>query len=353
MGRNGVTHEDVAKAAASLTAEGKSPTIENVRLITRMGSSTTIARHLKAWKENALQTKRLLNKNELPEAMMATIQGLWTGLVNQAEEKIAVISTAFEQQLQSLTAEQNQLQTQHHHLAQKHHHLQQAHGVLLSEKNHLERAIQQLEQEKCELGFQHEHQTTQLAEKDERILELQQLNRQVQANLEHYREASREQRLQDQAHFDQFKAESENAVKLLQQTLTLSNEEKQRILLVRTQLETTNDNLRAQNTDLNQKMETLTREYHQIKQDLLCQAQAKMRVESDHQAAQQKNEQQALLIAKLTTEGAVMAQKLVDIGTALQDSQDQNKLLASEKWVLGQEKAQLMGALKQLDETQS
>ncbi len=87
-----------------LAAEGKNPTIENIRLITGTGSSTTIAHHLQSWKENR-ERERATDKEEIPSEMTATVKGLWERMVNMASDKVTEVKQNLEQAIIELQEE--------------------------------------------------------------------------------------------------------------------------------------------------------------------------------------------------------------------------------------------------------
>lgn len=53
------------------------------------------------------------------------------------------------------------------------------------------------------------------------------------------------------------------------------------------------------------------------------------------------------ITAKLQSQNAVLTQQVALIKKELEEVSQQNKMLAHDKWILGQEKAQLFGQLKQ------
>ena len=53
-------------------------------------------------------------------------------------------------------------------------------------------------------------------------------------------------------------------------------------------------------------------------------------------------------VVALQGDNKLLNQQMIDIKQLLRDTQDQNKLLASEKWELAQEKAQLEGQINQM-----
>ena len=63
---------------------------------------------------------------------------------------------------------------------------------------------------------------------------------------------------------------------------------------------------------------------------------------------QTRNGEQKKSYCELQIQHAVVLQKSEILKTELKEALEQNKVLAHEKWMLGQEKAQLYGQLKQL-----
>jgi hypothetical protein len=67
------------------------------------------------------------------------------------------------------------------------------------------------------------------------------------------------------------------------------------------------------------------------------------------QLIQTKHDEQNQSLADLKIQHAMLLQQGETVKNELAELRDQNKLLAHEKWILGQEKAQLGGQLKQLE----
>jgi len=64
---------------------------------------------------------------------------------------------------------------------------------------------------------------------------------------------------------------------------------------------------------------------------------------------QEKLDEQNTTLVNLQSQLAVLNQKLSDAQSELKDVSEQNKFLTNERWVLGQENAQLVGQLKQFE----
>ena len=51
---------------------------------------------------------------------------------------------------------------------------------------------------------------------------------------------------------------------------------------------------------------------------------------------------------ELKAQNTILSQQMITMKTELDDSAAQNKMLAHDKWILGQENAQMVGQIKQL-----
>ncbi|MCD6046003.1 MAG: hypothetical protein K0R48_1166 [Gammaproteobacteria bacterium] len=78
MGRIGITYQDVSAAISTLQAQGKPPTVDNIREVLRTGSKSTIVRLLREWKQ---QHGLLSNKDgSLPNDLLAMLKEFWLNL---------------------------------------------------------------------------------------------------------------------------------------------------------------------------------------------------------------------------------------------------------------------------------
>ena len=129
MARPGITFYEVANAAAQLEAQGIYPTIEGVRRLTGTGSSTTIATHLKLWRNQQNETKNLKQEG-IPDTLQAVIKGLWFNLMEEAGNKVHTIQADFEQRLTTLSESYHQIENELQSL-------KNTHDIILKEKNNL------------------------------------------------------------------------------------------------------------------------------------------------------------------------------------------------------------------------
>ncbi len=93
MSRIGISYQNVAEAAITLQGRNENPTVDRVREILGTGSKSTIARHLKAWKDSHGD---VASANGLPPELVAIVAGIWERIQAQAEQQIQINKQATE-----------------------------------------------------------------------------------------------------------------------------------------------------------------------------------------------------------------------------------------------------------------
>ena len=105
MARHGVEYESVKHAALKLLSKGLSPSVQKVREILATGSNTTIAAHLKTWREAHAAKKVHHLPASIPEELIATFETLWHTAMEHAEKQMADAKEALNNQEQNLQQE--------------------------------------------------------------------------------------------------------------------------------------------------------------------------------------------------------------------------------------------------------
>ena len=102
MPRVGVNYETIKHTALKLLSQGASPSVQKVREVLGTGSNTTIAEHLKVWREeHANKAIHHLPAN-MPKALVSAIEVLWQTAMEQAAKQLESIK-------HQLTASQEKL----------------------------------------------------------------------------------------------------------------------------------------------------------------------------------------------------------------------------------------------------
>lgn len=347
MARPGVTYFEVSKAAEQLVGSGKTPTIERIRLLLGSGSNSTLGEHLRAWKLKQDETQQIASKENLPEELIAMLKGLWERVMGQAEAQIETLKNDTQENLAQYQQSLQKLQQENSHLQQSEAQLKQTNVGLSQEKIALEQMMVEAHTKIATLQTQREGLTEQLADKQTRIEELNKQNKQTQANLEHYRNASLEQRQQEQQRAEQQHREFTHAL----QQLKIENEtlKQKEIDLQKSyeQLQLTKNNEQAEREKMVRCNERMSAELHELNTTLAQKTASEQHWQTQYAALYTKWESQMSALTALQTQNAVLSEQITTIKIELDKVSDENKILARDKWVLGQEKAQLFGQLKQ------
>jgi chromosome segregation ATPase len=105
MARHGVDFESVKQAALKLLSKGISPSTQKIRELLGTGSHTTIAEHLKIWREAHAAKKVHHLPATIPEELIATFETLWQTAMEHAEKHLAGVKIELENQEEKLCQE--------------------------------------------------------------------------------------------------------------------------------------------------------------------------------------------------------------------------------------------------------
>jgi hypothetical protein len=190
MPRTGVQYEEVASAASLLRSEGLNVTIEQVRQKLGTGSSNTLSKHLSQWRTSNTPSAY---EASLPAALSQQVAAIWNQLSASAEERIHTTIMLTHLLISHFSNENSKLRENNRRW-------QKLHEMWLGEKKSQEDKNSQLSASNAELNTKLQIQQQHiiglerlLVEKDNNLQRLETLFNQAQTNLEHFREASREQ----------------------------------------------------------------------------------------------------------------------------------------------------------------
>lgn len=183
MSRTGIDYDSVKQAAIKLLSQGAAPSVQRVRELLGTGSNTTIAEHLKLWREeHAKKTIHHLPAT-LPKELIATFEVLWQTAMEHAQNHLAAQKQALDQERAALEQRQHESdkameQLKQHaqasatELAQATADIQQCHIELAVMSERLEKQIQACaaSTEQYEARLKHAY-----AQKDELVLQHQHL----------------------------------------------------------------------------------------------------------------------------------------------------------------------------------
>lgn len=228
MARGGVNKAVVLKARQALFARGINPSIDAVRVeLGNTGSKTTILRYLKEIESH--DPRPISSRERISDELNALVDNLVERLMEEGSEAVASAKAEFEQQRMKLESEaaglhtelaaaQRQIATQQSALETQTAELATTHSSLQAELTRNAGIAQQC----MDLELR-------VREKDAHIQSLEEKHVHARAALEHYRDAVREQREQDQRRHDSQLQQVQVELRKLQETLVLKQDESTRL----------------------------------------------------------------------------------------------------------------------------
>lgn len=89
MARIGVNYETVKQTAVKLLSQGMAPSVQKIREVLGTGSNTTIAEHLKVWREEYAQKTIHHLPSNMPKELISVFEVLWQTAMEQAQGQLA------------------------------------------------------------------------------------------------------------------------------------------------------------------------------------------------------------------------------------------------------------------------
>lgn len=198
MARAGILYSDVMKAAQIVAADGRNPTVDNVReALGSTGSKSTIAPLLKRWKEEFQGPGAVKTEGGLPAELMEAMRGVYhkqqrdvARQLEQSMQESRIELDAALEKLKKTEAERLKLTEVRTALTQELRATQQA-LAQLKEEHHF-RAVTLASLHSDNAGL-----TQRLADRGEEIAALNRQLAQVRSQFDHYQEASAAQRSEE------------------------------------------------------------------------------------------------------------------------------------------------------------
>jgi len=339
MGRPGVIYQDVAMAAEQLATQGRNPTIESVRALLGTGSTATVGPYLRAWRNKQDASRHLALKEKLPEELIAVIKGLWERVFVDAEAKFETERVEMRQSSVEYQKQLESLQTEYNLAQQKISALTEEKNVSMNDKKSIEESISRQAESIREMTAEKNSFAIRIETQQTRIDELHQLHGQVQKNLEHYREASLEQRRQDQQAYEQQRHQQEQISQQLrheagqlQHQLAVAQQQ-----FISQQKETARlDEFVKQ---LKQSQEVADKMLVGKSEELVRQTHACENWQQQYEQLNTRAKQNEKSAKDAELQLAVVTQKLAITEASLREVTAQNRLLVKDKWILEQERA--------------
>lgn len=351
MGRIGVIYEDIANAATQLQGEGKHPTVDNIRSILQTGSKSTIARHLKNWKQQ--KGIERASDGAIPSELLSLVKGLWERLQSSVEEQ----ANEYRCEADSKVVHANQaLQNVHQQntaLQEKLHQLEERLHLQIEENKTLQSTLIKEQKEKAKaderLAALASHNEAQQKETER----LHQLLKHVQTNLEHYQTATQKLREEQSLKLDKQRNEFELKLNDLQKQLSKLATEKSQYQTQYDNLNKTHQQLQTEQEKKSESLEKLQEQHQQL-------SFAYQALEKQYRKFTEKYHQQTdlfktkeLALTKAQIKLNISNEKIESLEKALSKAENKIESLRQDVDFVSHEKANLEGQLKQLQTTLS
>ncbi|PUA19072.1 DNA-binding protein [Glaciimonas sp. PCH181] len=337
MGRIGILYSDVLQAAVKLTAEGKNPTVDNVREeLGSTGSKSTLAPLLKRWKAEQQGTIGSIDIG-IPPAFIDAMKTVYDNLQTNVEQRMEQAQEAHRLELDAMA---ETLQRQHEentaaaetnaHLTEDAARAQQVFEQLRAEQRGLNLTLATVQAENAGLH-------NRLSDRAAEIATINQQLTYARTQFEHYQQASTLQRAEERSGFEQRLMRTE-------QELTSSRQQCSAQQLKIVQQEALLEQLPLLREELGQLQEAFNSERQQA---VLI---SKEHSQLSYQVAQLRSDRTALKDTLVTTQQTLDAARMrfaVEekeksmLTERIKDAEDKLEKLREEKSSLLQERATL------------
>lgn len=228
MARGGINKAVVQEARQALLARGANPSIDAVRVeLGNTGSKTTISRYLKELEPS--NPEPVASRERMGETLNGMVQTLLDQLMEEGQEVISQATAAFDLQRAAL---ENQISELRSELATAQRNSATQQSAIETQSAELATTQSSLQAELTRsAGLNHRCTSLEslVAEKDKHIQSLEDKHVQARGALEHYREAAKEQRDQDQRKHESQLHEMQAEQRKLRETIAVKQDDLTRL----------------------------------------------------------------------------------------------------------------------------
>lgn len=339
MGRLGVSYEEVAQAVQETQGKGKSPTVDNVRLVIGSGSKSTIARHLRDWRNQ--QSIARGSDGAIPSELLGLVKGLWERLRDTVEQKAYDYQCEADDKVKQTQQQLTQSQQQYASLQEQHHQLKEKLHQQIKIMNELQSALALEQQENVKITERATSQESHRQEQQSEIERLHQLLKHVQHNLEHYQTATQQLRQEQSLSMEKQRNESEQRILHLQQQLASIAAEKSSYQAQYEQTHQSLEKLQSSHAVLNQTAQEFQTKYHSLSKE-------HTKLIQQHQDQSHDYEMKKQYVIELQIKLAVYEDKITLLEKNLEKADDKIQILRDDFSFVSHEKANFEGQINQL-----
>jgi len=134
MSRPGVDYDTVKRTINTLLARGEAPSVQRIRHELGTGSNSTIAAHLRVWREQQAKKTTPVLPSTIPESVVSAMEVFWQTAAEQAENQLAHLRNALNEQSEQLEQEKLTIQTNAHEVK---HSLEKANATIAEQHDQI------------------------------------------------------------------------------------------------------------------------------------------------------------------------------------------------------------------------
>jgi chromosome segregation ATPase len=339
MGRIGVSYEEVATAAQEAQGKGKSPTVDNIRHIIGSGSKSTIARHLRDWRNQ--QGIARGSDGAIPSELLGLVKGLWERLRDTVEQKGYEYQSESDEKVKEIQQQLTQSQQQYTFLQEQHHQLEEKWYQQTKAITELQSTLAFEQQEKAKITERAASQELHRQEQQNEIERLHQLLTHVQNNLEHYQTTTQQLRQEQSLNMEKQRNEYEQRISQLQQQIASITAEKSFYQAQYKQTHQVLEKLQSTHEALTQAAQEIQTKYH-----VLFQEHAKFTQQYQDQSHDYEIKKQ--LAIQLQIKISAYQDRITSLEKALEKAEGKIQILRDDFTFVSQEKANFEGQINQL-----
>jgi len=235
MARPGVSYVEVAKTATQLIEQDINPTVESIRNVIGSGSNSTINRHLRDWRSK--QGQLLEAQKGIPSSLLIAVKGLYDAMTEGAEQKISKAVEAAEQKINEIDQQKQSIEAKNMQLQNENQSIQEALETALKEIIQLKDKLDATEKALSQQVTDNHHLNQRIDDKKDEFKRLENQIDQAQNNLEHYREAIRQQREEEKLAHEEALTKLQQQFKIMQNDIAESRAENKWLQQAKAELE--------------------------------------------------------------------------------------------------------------------
>ena len=346
MGRIGITYHEVTKAISILQSQQKNPTVDHIREVLSTGSKSTIARFLREWRlKNGLQND---DEGALPSDLLNVVKGLWGALREKADNQTAEYKKETDDKMAQLQQQISQHRQFRSETASKIHTLEEQNHQKTEEINALKQVLNAEQHEKIKITERASNLELRHQENQAENARLYQHLKHQQKNTEHYQAATQQLREEQVLLIEKQKSEYDQQLSQLRSQLELMTTEKSNYKAQCAQVNKINQTLEAEQKTLVLQNKEIVQQYSLLKitGDKIQEDYAQLLKIHQKQSLNLESKNHTVIELQLKLKSS--DEKIVLLKSALSSADNKVHNLRHEHQFTSQEKANLEGQIKQL-----